>query len=93
MYKYFLIILPLIVVSMLLFIHAEAKLKHSMIITASIGVLLTIIFDSIIIWAGIVDYNYQNTLGLKLINAPIEDFSYIILSSVLGVLLWHKIHD
>ena len=51
---------------------------------------LTAIFDSIIIWAGIVGYDSNKILGLTIGNAPIEDFFYAILAAVIVPALWQR---
>lgn len=51
---------------------------------------LTAVFDSLIIAAGIVDYNSSNILGLYVGRAPIEDFAYAIVSVLLVVILWER---
>jgi lycopene cyclase domain-containing protein len=51
---------------------------------------LTAVFDSLIIWSGIVDYNYESTLGVTVWRAPIEDFFYTIVAVIGSVGLWEK---
>lgn len=50
---------------------------------------LTAVFDSLIIMAGIVDYDYELLLGLKIGAAPVEDFFYAVLAGVLVPNVWH----
>lgn len=50
---------------------------------------LTAIFDNLIIWAGIVTYNPSNLLGIYIGLAPIEDFMYAILAAILAPVLWN----
>ena len=45
--------------------------------------LMTLIFDNLIIGSGIVDYDYSKTSGIRLFLAPIEDFAYTIVALVL----------
>ena len=52
--------------------------------------LLTLVFDNIIIGAGIVAYDPQFISGPKLLLAPIEDFAYAIAAVLLVALLWEK---
>lgn len=49
---------------------------------------LTAVFDSIIIWAGIVGYDPAKILGLYVGFAPIEDFFYAILAVIIVPALW-----
>lgn len=44
---------------------------------------LTAIFDNVIIGTGIVDYDDELLLGIKILYAPIEDFAYTIVALVL----------
>jgi len=55
-----------------------------------IMLLLTAVFDNLIIHFGIVAYNPQNISGLYIFKAPIEDFSYTIAACLLVPLLWGK---
>lgn len=48
-----------------------------------LGVLvLTAVFDSVIIAVGLVDYDPATLLGLRIGMAPIEDFSYAIAAAI-----------
>lgn len=51
--------------------------KHKL-ATLAYLLLLTAVFDNLIIAAGIVDYNNAHILGIRLLYAPIEDFAYTI---------------
>ncbi|MDL2363211.1 MAG: lycopene cyclase domain-containing protein [Patescibacteria group bacterium] len=54
-----------------------------------IGVLLmTAVFDSLIIAADIVRYNPGHILGITIGSAPIEDFAYVIAAFLLIPALW-----
>lgn len=44
---------------------------------------LTFVFDNLIVGYGIVGYNESNTLGIFLPKMPIEDFSYAIAAAIL----------
>jgi len=50
--------------------------------------LLTLVFDSIIIGLGIVEYHENSILGIRLGLAPIEDFFYTIAAALLIPALW-----
>lgn len=51
-------------------------------------VALTIIFDSLIIAAGFVEYNQTKLSGITLWKAPVEDISYVLAGSILLPVLW-----
>ena len=57
-------------------------------ITLLILSLFTAVFDSLIISFGIVDYNYEKTLGIQIGLAPIEDFFYALLAGLLIPAVW-----
>jgi lycopene cyclase domain-containing protein len=50
--------------------------------------LMTLVFDNLIILAGIVGYDESLISGIKLGIAPIEDFSYTLVGLVLIPLTW-----
>lgn len=58
-------------------------------VTVGILFIFTAIFDSLIVGLGIVDYNYDKTLGIRIGTAPIEDFFYAILSGILVPAVWN----
>lgn len=52
--------------------------------------ILTSVFDSLIITAEIVGYDTQKILGIYIGKAPIEDFFYAIVAVILVPSLWNK---
>lgn len=54
-----------------------------MVPSAVFMLLMTLIFDNLIIGSGIVDYDFSKTSGIKLFLAPIEDFAYTLVALVL----------
>ena len=52
---------------------------------------LTIIFDNIIILAGIVMYNPDHISGLKLYRLPIEDLNYGLVAAILMPIIWDSL--
>ena len=53
-------------------------------------ILMTLVFDNVIIALGIVGYDENKISGLLLGLAPIEDFSYTVVSVLAVAILWHK---
>ena len=51
--------------------------------TAAVMLLLTLVFDNLIIATGIVDYDSEKISGVRLGVAPIEDFAYTLVALVL----------
>ena len=58
-------------------------------ITLAALLVLTAIFDSLIIWAGIVGYDADKILGVYVGMAPVEDFFYAILAVIIVPVLWN----
>ena len=54
-------------------------------------IMLSVVFDSLIIAVGIVDYDYSKTLGLRLILAPLEDMFYPVFSTIFAISAWRKL--
>lgn len=52
-------------------------------------IILTAIFDSILVGLGIVAYDYDKTIGIKIGLAPIEDFAYTIIAWVIVPAMWN----
>ena len=61
---------------------------RSAIVTLLILIVCTAVFDSLIIAAGIVDYDTTKLLGIYIGTAPIEDFMYALLAAVIVPALW-----
>ncbi len=49
---------------------------------------MTAVFDSLIVWSGIVAYDSSLILGLRVGIAPIEDFFYAIAAILVVPALW-----
>ena len=59
-------------------------------LTLVILLLMTAVFDALIIGAGIVDYDRSKLLGLYVGNVPVEDFMYAILAVMILPTLWRR---
>lgn len=51
---------------------------------------LTLIFDNLIIWAGIVGYDTTKLLGIFIGYAPVEDFFYALLACIVVPVFWKQ---
>lgn len=51
-------------------------------------IILTLVFDNLIIWAGIVAYDTSKLIGIYAGIAPIEDFFYAVLAVAIVPALW-----
>lgn len=88
-FTYILMNLVFLVCITVLFLQYIKKPTKTWWITLAMLILLTAIFDSIIIWAGIVHYDPQKILGIYVGFAPIEDFFYAILAVIIVPALWN----
>lgn len=74
------------------------KVKQVMPIKLFVAVLavllmMTAIFDSLIVGFGIVSYDTDQIIGVYIGRAPIEDFCYTILAVLLVPSLWNKLGE
>ena len=51
---------------------------------------LTAVFDSLIVGLDLVSYNLAHILGIYIGKAPIEDFSYTLTAAIVVPLLWEQ---
>ncbi|HBO64666.1 TPA: hypothetical protein DD425_01765 [Candidatus Saccharibacteria bacterium] len=79
-----------VVCMLVLFLPRFKKPSITWWLTLGILLLLTAVFDSLIIWAGIVGYDTSKLLGIYIGFAPIEDFFYALLAVVLIPIFWKK---
>lgn len=70
---------------------APRRPSKALIVTFVILMVLTAIFDNLIVGLSIVDYDPTKILGIKIGVAPIEDFMYAVLAVLLVPVLWHKL--
>ena len=63
-------------------------LNRAWYMTALILIVLTVIFDNVIIGLGIVAYDPHKILGLYIYKAPVEDFFYALLAVYIVPALW-----
>ena len=59
--------------------------------TLLVMVLVTLIFDNVIVALGIVDYDTTKISGVLLGLVPVEDFAYTIVSVLAVSAIWHKL--
>lgn len=53
--------------------------------------LLTAVFDNLIILSGIVDYDDSKLLGINILAVPIEDFAYTVVAVLLVPAIWKAV--
>jgi lycopene cyclase domain-containing protein len=52
---------------------------------------LTAVFDNLIILSGIVDYDESKLLGINIVAVPIEDFAYTVVAVLLVPAIWKAV--
>ena len=88
------LILNLLFLGVILWVLRAAGTLHwnrTIIVVLVILLVLTALFDSLIVATGIVAYDTDKLLGLTIGTAPIEDFFYTILVAVMIPALWKKL--
>ena len=82
--SYAILALLVLIIAIMFGLVLRRWLKGKPLVVTLMGMLLlTAIFDNLIIFAGIVGYDEQKISGIKLGLAPIEDFSYTIVAVIL----------
>ena len=65
------------------FLMRHWMVAKPLVVTAAVMLILTAIFDNVIIATGIVAYDQEKISGIMVGVAPIEDFAYTVLAIVL----------
>lgn len=89
MATYIILGIPFLLCALVLWVLSGLKPSKSWAIVGIVLFILTAIFDSLIIHAKIVGYNYDFLIGTFIIKAPIEDFLYTMASLLLVPAIWH----
>lgn len=84
------LVLNFVFLAVVLFVFRKYLTKPSKTWWLSLGSLLvlTAVFDNIMIASGFVSYDPEKIIGLYVGIAPIEDFMYAILAAILAPVLW-----
>lgn len=95
MYKYLGLNLLILFVVMAVLVIRQPRLNLKRLgMVFAIVIVLTAVFDSLIVGLNIVGYNYQYLTGLIVGRAPIEDFFYAVVAVVFTISLWQgKSHE
>lgn len=89
MATYLIICLPFLLTLAVLVFYTRKLINWKVVLVALVVLLLlTIIFDSLIIYANIVNYDISKILGVFIGLAPLEDFSYTIFALFFVVCTW-----
>jgi len=60
-------------------------------VAAGVLVLLTAVFDNVMIAVGLFDYSSAHISGIRIGEAPIEDFAYPLAAVILLPALWSRL--
>lgn len=60
-------------------------------LTLTLLILLTAIFDSVIVGLNIVGYNTDKIIGIFIGHAPIEDFFYALFACIIVPAIWSRL--
>ena len=90
---YALIVLPFVLVTLVVTLVSARRPRMRARMTASavaaaVLVVLTAVFDNVMLAAGIDDYSRLHASGLSIGRAPVEDFSYPLAAAVLLPAVW-----
>jgi len=85
------IIMTLLVATFLRLHGVRIKASRALWITLGGLIVLTAIFDNVIVGLNIVDYRLDKILGLYIGVAPIEDFFYAVLAVMIIPAIWHRL--
>lgn len=88
---YLLISLPFLLLAAGIWTVFARRFPYPLATTAAVGatiLILTAVFDNLMIWAGFVGYGQEQRLGWRIGLVPIEDFFYAIFVVLVLSALW-----
>ena len=65
--------------------------KKILLVSLMVMLVLTLVFDNVIIGLDIVRYDETKILGVMVGSAPIEDFAYAIVAALAMPVIWSKL--
>ena len=89
--SYLLISLPFLIVAVVLWVLRRHTAPRQLQVTALVAVVLlvlTAIFDNLMIWAELVGYGDAQRLGLQVGLVPVEDFFYPVFVALIVPAFW-----
>jgi lycopene cyclase domain-containing protein len=72
--------------------NVRALAWRAVLLSLALVLLLTAVFDNLIVGLGIVEYDPIRILGARIGIAPIEDFGYAIVGAFGVPALWNRLH-
>ncbi|QGU07406.1 hypothetical protein COCCU_07360 [Corynebacterium occultum] len=88
---YLLISLPFLLISVVVWVARRKSAPRQVAVTAlvmAVLLVLTAIFDNLMIWGELVGYGDAQRLGLQIGLVPIEDFFYPVFVALIVPALW-----
>ena len=89
--SYLLISVPFLIVAVVLWVVRRNSAHHQVAVTAIVAtvlLVLTAIFDNLMIWAELVGYGDEQRLGWQVGLVPIEDFFYPVFVALIVPAFW-----
>lgn len=71
--------------------HDRMPSATSVLVAAAALVLLTAVFDNLMIAVGLFDYSSAHISGIRIGEAPLEDFAYPLAAVILLPALWSRL--
>jgi lycopene cyclase domain-containing protein len=83
------VLVPVAAVSILVLRRAGRGTMLAALAALAVLLVLTAVFDSVLVGTGIVAYDRSRILGARIGAAPVEDFAYPIAAALALPALWH----
>ena len=90
---YVLISLPFLLAALILWVLRRRSAPQQFRVTALVAavlLVLTAVFDNLMIWAELVGYGDAQRLGLQVGLVPVEDFFYPLVAALVVPALWPR---
>ena len=82
------VLLPVCAAALVVLVRAGQRVVLPALVGLAVLLVLTAVFDNVIVGSGIVAYDESRILGLRLGTAPVEDFAYAIAAALALPALW-----
>jgi lycopene cyclase domain-containing protein len=79
---------PVSAAALVVLARTGRRVLAAALIAVAVLLVLTAVFDNVIVGTGIVAYDEARILGLRLGVAPVEDFSYCVVAALALPALW-----
>ncbi|MDQ1513820.1 MAG: hypothetical protein QOC59_1662 [Microbacteriaceae bacterium] len=83
------VLVPVAALSSVVLLRAGRPAVPSALVALAVLLVLTAVFDQVLVGSGIVGYDTSRILGLRIGVAPVEDFAYPIAAALALPALWH----